>query len=221
MHCKECGSPIPKEAKYCGYCGAAIKKDKRPSKKMQILSLGALVALYLLFFREPSNDTSLKSPAESMVPIQQETLQNQIAEQTEAVISGRKNQLMDDSVSIDDVRVNWSADDKYKLYVLGTDVHRETIRSITFLNTQEDSTSEEALDVSANQDGSVLAWFKTTDGTELYDLYIAADGNIIAPENCATLFAGYENLEELHFNDCFDTSQVTDMSGMFMSCGDF
>lgn len=128
------------------------------------------------------------------------------------------NQLIDDSVFIE-VGENEAFTKDDALFVLGTNRSREYIRSITFQNSLKDVPIEYTTDVSRAQDGSVLAWLQANEGSETRDLYIAADGNIVAPENCMGLFAGYTNLEAIHFNNCFDTSNVTDMTGMFLGCG--
>lgn len=103
--------------------------------------------------------------------------------------------------------------------VIGTDVlgneefNREEVRSIYFLDSLSGAPSW-SWDVSANRDGSVRAWMDD-DGEELY---IAADGGVIANPNCAGLFEFYTSLEEIDFAGCFDTSRVEDMSAMFESC---
>ena len=87
---------------------------------------------------------------------------------------------------------------------------REDVRSITFLDTLENA-PENALDVSELENGQVLAW------TDLkYDLYIAAEGGVIAPEDSSYLFAKMESLQFINFGNAFDTSNVKKMSYMFM-----
>ena len=39
-----------------------------------------------------------------------------------------------------------------------------------------------------------------------------------APDDCFSMFYDLYNLTTIEFNDCFDTSQVTDMSAMFYNC---
>ena len=99
--------------------------------------------------------------------------------------------------------------------VFGSSFTRRQIRRIEFLSSTASAASN-AWDISANADGSVLAW--TVPAGELYTLYIAANGKVYAPENCWNLFALYENLESIDFNGVFDTSKVTDMTYMFSNC---
>lgn len=91
------------------------------------------------------------------------------------------------------------------------DYSREEIATINFLDTLKDA-PKEAWDVSEAQDGSVLAWI--TNG----DLFIAANGKIMAPKNCNGLFCGYNAVKAINFNGSFDTSQATNMQGMFAWC---
>ena len=103
-------------------------------------------------------------------------------------------------------------DDLDDLCVLGSDIKRRSIRTITFLDTLK-RVPEDAWDVSEKQDGSVMAWLEDGDA-----LYFAADGLIKANEDSSYFFAGYTNVEEICYNGAFDTSDVTDMTGMFTEC---
>lgn len=103
-------------------------------------------------------------------------------------------------------------------FAFGTDIRRDQVKRIIFLDTLH-YLPQTARDISEDGDGSVMSWVGVAD--DLSDreyLYIAAEGKIIAPENCSGLFANYAVLEEICFNDCLDTSKVTDMSDMFSYC---
>ena len=102
-----------------------------------------------------------------------------------------------------------------ELMVLGSQIPRAKIRSITFLDTL-DNAPEDSWDVSQNRDGSVLAWVKPSG--DLYDLYIAGNGGVQAPQDCSFLFAEYTSMESFVSKDCFDTSQVMYMGQMFRAC---
>ena len=99
------------------------------------------------------------------------------------------------------------------------DAVRAYTQEIRFLSTLRDAPAD-AIDVSQKRDGSVRAWFVGN------VLYIAANGMIYAPEDSSGLFFfyGYDgykdvsSLETIDFGSCFDTSNVTDMSGMFADC---
>ena len=99
--------------------------------------------------------------------------------------------------------------------VFGTDIMRDQVRRITFLDTLSNA-PDTAWDVSRKKNGSVMAWVESSG--ELHDLFIAGDGGVTAPENCMMLFAEYTNLEEIKFNGCFDTTNTVNMSRMFYYC---
>ena len=94
-----------------------------------------------------------------------------------------------------------------------TGIKRSQVVSITMLNTV--TIPDDAVDASQQQDGSVRAWVKPNGN--LFDLYLAANGNILAPGKCHRMFAGFSNLKKLDLTG-FDTSGVTDMSYMFYNC---
>ncbi len=99
--------------------------------------------------------------------------------------------------------------------VFGSDFTRGQIAMITFLPDPSKAPNS-AWDVSEAQDGSVMAWTLKT--RPPFDLYIAANGAVAAPENCSGLFCGYSNLECVRFQIPFDTSRAANMSAMFDSC---
>ncbi len=113
---------------------------------------------------------------------------------------------------------------------------RRDVRSITFLDSLEDAPSD-AWDVSAAGDASVLAWIAngepeyhlTIDGEgsliapdsgmgPAAELYIAAEGGVVANPDSAWLFSGYRSVESIDFNGCFSTAGVEDMTAMFQNC---
>ena len=99
--------------------------------------------------------------------------------------------------------------------VLGSQLFRDEIRSVTFLDTI-DNAPYDAWCISEGNDGSVMAWVE--ENQDLYDLYIAGDGGVSAPENACGLFAGYDHMEEIHFNGNFHTENTTQMQYMFYAC---
>ena len=100
----------------------------------------------------------------------------------------------------------------YTFPVFGSEIKRNQIVSITFLDTLSGA-PEDAWDVSQRGDGAVLAW--TVPNEEKYDLYIAGEGGVTAPENCKELFCGYMSAKAISFDGAFHTENVTDMSYMF------
>ena len=58
----------------------------------------------------------------------------------------------------------------------------------------------------------------TTTEKTLYNLYIVSDAPIFAPTDCLKIFSDFSNLKTINFNNNFNTSKVTNMSGMFSGC---
>lgn len=99
--------------------------------------------------------------------------------------------------------------------VLRSELSRESIVSVTFLDTLKDM-PDTAWDVSWEQDRSVMAWTKKKMGDK-YALFIGAEGGV-AVKDCNGLFGGYTNMKKIEFNHCFDTSGAENMHGMFYDC---
>ena len=73
-------------------------------------------------------------------------------------------------------------------------------------------------DLTANNEGKVLAWLETntTDPTK-YNLIVASDGDTYFPANISGLFQAWYNTEKIEFNN-INTSRVTTMPGLFQQC---
>ena len=82
-------------------------------------------------------------------------------------------------------------------------------------------------DVSMKQDESIMAYLVVNDMlseiTEedflLYDLYIQSNGKIIANQDFSSWFAGMPYLAQINGLENLDTSQVIDMSNLFLGTG--
>ena len=119
------------------------------------------------------------------------------------------------------------------------DDYRAYIRTINFGNDLSDlpsSCTEENLcwDISYNSSqkkkvygyliDSGLTVSETDSSTStvvekiLYNLYIVSEAPIFAPTGCTGTFSNFKNLIQINFNNNFNTSKVTDMSGMFSGC---
>ena len=88
---------------------------------------------------------------------------------------------------------------------------RKDVKTLTFQSSLQNVPSS-AWDVSEAGDGSVLAWMDNG------DLYVAADGAIAPNSDASWLFHKFVNLKTINFGNCFVTSSVTQMSGMFDGC---
>ena len=131
-----------------------------------------------------------------------------------------------------------------------TDFHTNAYRSkITSIITKKDNivpkTATESWDISEAGDGSVMAYVEDDgSGNSTYKVTIGGKGGIIANESMINYFSGFKKMTSIDlsaldtsevtnmsgmFHDCrsltsldvskFDTSQVTDMEGMFADCG--
>ena len=96
--------------------------------------------------------------------------------------------------------------------VFGKEMDRSKIKSIEIYNTLSKS-NESARDVSAHQDGSVLAWIVDNGWTKV--LKLAAEGDIIANGSCKYLFSNFNRVEHIEGLKYLNTENVTDMRGMF------
>lgn len=87
------------------------------------------------------------------------------------------------------------------------------IQSVQVVNTRP-SDSTPTKDVSANKDGSYLAWWDAE--TSTIKLY-SNSGDVILNPDSSNMFGGCEGLTILDVSN-WNTSQVTDMSAMFYGC---
>ena len=105
-----------------------------------------------------------------------------------------------------------------------TDFHsayyKENIISATFLdNNDVPSNAIESWDVSENKDRGVMAYVVPNDEDNTkYDLYIGANGGVVANEDSSCLFYDFTGLISINFNNYFDTSLATNMRYMFYHC---
>ncbi len=88
----------------------------------------------------------------------------------------------------------------------------DEVVTLTFVSTLENARID-AVDVSANQDKTVLFWMNM-DG----NAFIGAEGGVKAPQDCENLFIGFSGVRSIDFSTCFDTGNVTDMGSMFGGC---
>ena len=100
--------------------------------------------------------------------------------------------------------------------VFNTEVMRKEINTIT---SAEDNTvpEEEGIiskDISSNQDGTVMLWYKKNDNQK-YDMWIGGENGVVQTNtNASGMFAYLTNVESLDLSK-LDTSNITNMSRMF------
>ena len=99
------------------------------------------------------------------------------------------------------------------------DAYREKITSIEFLNNKNiPSDAVQSWDVSERQDRSVMAWIINDQENEgFYKLYIGGDGGVVANPTSSNLFNKFTQVKTINLT-YFDTSNVINMSNMFINC---
>ena len=96
--------------------------------------------------------------------------------------------------------------------------YKSSISRIVFSDVIASIHSEiETFDISQNGDGSVIARV-VANGDGTHTAYIQGDGTIYANPMSAYLFYGFEKLETIENLGILDTSNVTNMTGMFANC---
>ena len=106
----------------------------------------------------------------------------------------------------------FSVDGTYATPIWGQEQYmRKDVKTLTFQSSMENAPGS-AWDVSEAGDRSVLAWMDNG------NLYVAADGAIAPNPDAAWLFQDFVNMKTINFGNCFDTSDVTRMRGMFNGC---
>ena len=103
-----------------------------------------------------------------------------------------------------------------------TDFHKENIRNtiteIEFVDLNGSNVTVPSInnttswDVSEEQNESVIAWLEGT------KLYIGGNGGVKANEDSSYIFYNFSNVTSINFNNKYDTSDVISMHYMFAYC---
>ncbi len=91
------------------------------------------------------------------------------------------------------------------------DSNRDGVEKVAFVRMSEVGAPANRRDISAAQDGSVLAWIAEK------TLYVAAQKPVQAPEDASGLFKGF-TVQEISLNGNLDTSNTVNMREMFCDC---
>ena len=107
--------------------------------------------------------------------------------------------------------------DTYENSNFHSSTYIEKIKTVDFLdNNNIPNNAVASWNVSKNSNGKVRAWIiDDPNNTGYYKLYIGANGDVVANPISSYIFYGLLELETINFNNNFDTSRVTNMSGMF------
>ncbi len=97
----------------------------------------------------------------------------------------------------------------------GKDISRNSFESITTVaDITIPSTALDFWDASAEQNGSVLAWYTDVDNNGMYELYIGQEDGVKANPNSSYAFYYFSKVNSIDLSN-FDTSRVTNMAAMF------
>ena len=147
-------------------------------------------------------------------------------------INSNNTENLDASIVINAVQVSTKADMKNgasSKTEFWSDTYRPYIKTISFESNTNSmpstcDTANLCFDVSAtNSKKKVYAYLidsgsKDSSNNTLYDLHIASDAPIFAPTDSSNIFKDFTNLVTIDFNNNFNTSNTTDMAGMFQGC---
>ena len=101
----------------------------------------------------------------------------------------------------------------------GKSIDRDSFESVTTIdNKNVPEGAIDSWDVSAEQNGSVMAWYIDADNDSKYELYIGQEDGVKANSDSSYAFSSFENAERIDMSN-LDTSSVTNMSYMFYNVG--
>ena len=114
----------------------------------------------------------------------------------------------------------------YKNFIttVNSNIANTAIKTITFMDNNVAPVSEirtlvGSFDVSADNSGTIMAYYYETETSGQYDFYIgSSDGVVYANSNSSYTFHKLTNLTDISGMEYFNTSNVTNMYDMFMLC---
>lgn len=227
MYCQFCGREINKEDKYCNKCGkklvnvdfgenqteyrsgTANRRGRRkwilPAIAVSVISVCAVIWTGVTTLK--NEEPVATEPVSEVTAVQPKVHHTEDQWKQNILVSSE----VDASIPLGGYRGS-----EMEATAFGTELSRSEISGVIFEDSVE-HVPEEHWDVSLAQNNSVLAWV-IPDGSDKYELHIAAEGGINGKIACKDLFFGYSNLEKVVFNGCFHTEQTEDFSRMFYGC---
>ena len=176
-------------------------KPKRPRPKWLIPGVAAVVAVIALAISIGSGGKKSTPASSAKAPAAQAVATEPAPTETVPTIPVEAHTMAQTELAQGDFTFFWGQ----RRYT------RQDVKTLTFQSSLQNVPSS-AWDVSAAGDRSVLAWMDNG------NLYIAANGKIAPSSDASWMFRYFVNLETIDFGNCFDTSNVTNMEGMFNSC---
>lgn len=181
-----------------------------------------------LMFGSRSPAPQMEAPVETAAVTQPAPVQTEAPAETEAVPEETEAVTEAPVAVVEDTRPIYTMKASEDLHLVNTAgygartlwgwplAQRNTFKRIVFQDTLEGLPDKDYLiyDVSAAQDRSILAWRFDTDNT--FTLHVGTDGGRIAANpDSRWLFAGFTQVTEIDFGDCFYTSDIENMDYMF------
>lgn len=111
------------------------------------------------------------------------------------------------SMNTDTIYSNITHLDRTKFNSLSTSLG-SSVTSIEFID-RIDTTASTTYDLNIDGEESIKAWVDSN------KLFIGSEGRIMAPTDCTNLFYLFKKAKTITFNGFLDTSEVTNMQGMF------
>ncbi len=100
-----------------------------------------------------------------------------------------------------------------------TSLRRGDFEKITFQSTLTEPTGMiGSWDASAERNNAIKAYYTDTNSNGKYELILAADGKIKAPQDMSYIFAMFSEVESFEGLSNFDTSNTTNMTRVFGNC---
>ena len=102
----------------------------------------------------------------------------------------------------------------------GSGVTVDSFETITIVDNKIiPSNAIKSWDVSNKGNGSIQAWYIDEDSDGMYELYIGADGGVLANPDMSYYFYEYSNVEDTNNFNKLDVSGVTNMNGFMLLLG--
>ena len=202
--CTKCGGIIEYDAIFCSLCGANQKEKSKKYFVIGSICTAVILLAVIIGVAVTHSGSSDNYVVEGTDESAQESQENTVATETtqEPELSWADNIMMPAG--------------NYVYAVLGSDIEKTDIKTITFLDSLNDM-PDDAWDVSVDGNRRVMAWVQTREDN-YYDLFIGGEGGVAAHRDSQNLFSSYSNVEQIQMNGNFYTENATNMSYMFSFC---
>ena len=191
--CPNCGEIV--EGNFCNICGTARNGGESDAPaETETHSTDAAVS-------EVDTDNS-------DIAVESDTERDTVQESETAAI-WENNVLKEEHGALGELNADGKTPEANEIVFGVSDWRRADITAVYVLDNFV-GMPENAIDISAVQDGSVMGWLDANNA-----LYIAGEGGVKAHKNAAALFAWFENAKEIRLNGNLHTDHCTTFKHMF------